>query len=163
MSLTDTVESFQDYVSVVWHRNFVVIREGGFVFILFYRSGYVNVTGVKSHATLPLALSCFATLFGLRSSELDRVAVVDNLTLSGHFGREVDLEALGRAVENGDGGGDVSFSVDCFSYFPGVFVRFRDLGTAICFRSGSYVIIGCRTTCQARDIFSRVTALIGAG
>lgn len=135
------------------HHNFVVFKSQ-FVYIIFPQSGWVNATKIPTTSKIKDSVTFFLEYFGFTRSDLEGTARIDNITASGSFHQEINLNQL----HNFD-------SSECVmrydpNYFPGVFIKVFNEGTIIVFRKGSYSIIGAKCATQVQSIYRKTAALI---
>ena len=130
---------------VAIYQNFLVYREK-YIYTVFGGSGYINVTKVKTFEDIPPCITNFCDIFHLSLHQLQPSLGIDNITASGSLRRKLDLNSLRSA-----------FSQHKFKYnpnsFPGCFVKFKDLGSIIIFKNGSYSIVGAKCKAHVTQIY----------
>lgn len=158
-------------------RNFYIVRfpeRPRCAYTVFPRSGCVNVTGLRSTEEACEALSALGTRLDASDEEVDGWA--KKIVNSTFYGSIVCSErsvttcrVLSRAAAaaNGGGGGGNGGGRDEMhislrtQFFPGARVRWAGKGTVNFFNNGKYVIVGARSRAAARELHSKICALMG--
>jgi TATA-box binding protein (TBP) (component of TFIID and TFIIIB) len=140
------------------YHNFIVIRLQH-TFIIFPKSGTVNVTGVRCLCLLSKAVEDFCVKFGVNSN-LITIPIVDNITASGKFDRSIDLLKLKKIVNNPNNTSSIISVTSNPSYFPSAFCRTIGSTTCSVFPKGSYNIIGAKCQKDIQEIMKHMTVLI---
>lgn len=132
------------------HNNFIVLKisEDGykFVYIIFSKSGFVNVTGIRGFHELKPSLSLFTKYFGYvvpyQKIVIDNIVSSGSLNLKSSRCARLKLEDIKTKLKE-DKNYFISLNVH---YFPGLIIRhkFKKHGTIILFSTGSYIIQGCK-------------------
>lgn len=120
--------------------NLYVLRNK-FIYIIFPKSNYVNVTGIKNYTDLPLATEHFCDISSLPYSCLSSI-IIDNTTYSGSLSTKLNLRKIYIKLRGENL--KVRFNP---SFFPGLFLKLSSVGRIIVFSSGKFNIIGSK--CQA--------------
>lgn len=141
------------------HHNFIVFRNK-YVFIIFFDSGAVNITGIKSFGYITEALKTFHSTFGIKRRHVTDL-IVDNVSANGDFGHQINLSHLKQLINKTEEGDKLitsaSFNVN---YFPAVFCKTFKIGTILVFSSGKYNIVGAKCQSHLQEIFKETSALI---
>ena len=134
-------------ISLKFHHNFAVVRSK-YVYIIWYQSGFVNVTKIKSEKHVKRACKHLYKILDLPYDLCH--SVVDNITASGKFNHCLNLRKLAIYLENNN------FKIKYNRYkFPAIFVKVFNCGTFTIFGSGSYNIIGCRSINNLMTVFEK--------
>jgi TATA-box binding protein (TBP) (component of TFIID and TFIIIB) len=142
-------------------RNYIVVREK-FIYTIFPRHGYINVSNIKNWEELLEVLPHFANSFNVDIYQISEQRLkVDNTTSGGHFRRQINLVKLKELFNNNI---DQQFPKAVFHYdrnrFPGAFLKSKSLGTAVLHTSGGYSIIGAKSQKDIDFIYSWMCAYI---
>jgi TATA-box binding protein (TBP) (component of TFIID and TFIIIB) len=158
--LREEIKKLSTVQSVKTHHNFIVFKNS-FVFIIFFNSGTVNITGIKSFSNISDAICCFCTTFNISRSSIKSETIVDNITATGSFGRTVNLRNLKETINNG-GKTESKISAASFNpnYFPAVFCKTFGIGTVLVFGSGKYNIVGAKCQEHVLEIFRLISVFI---
>lgn len=135
------------------HHNFYVVRKR-FVYIIFYKNSFINITKIRSEQEIKSAILELSELLKITRRDILGTVVIDNITASGKFGKQINLLSFHQknSLEFG-----TRFNITCF---PGLFIKLPGLGTIILFRTGSYTIIGAKCKTNINHIFRIVQALV---
>lgn len=145
------------------YSNFVCIRFKPFVFIIFPKSGHVNVSGICSFSNIKTALNQFNSQFETNIQE-ENISV-DNITASGKLSKEkIRLQDLNYS----------SLPVTVFIrpyYFPSAIIRHihdknkqtHRLPSIILFTNGKYIIVGGRSVEEVEKSFQTLCVIIKTG
>lgn len=139
---------------VRFHSNFWTVRppgEGNLVYVVFPKSGHVNVSGIKDFEETELARVKFEKLFGARSTG---AFCVDNSTAVGAIPfQNVSPAGLYKTVVE-----QQHFPFPCTvsirpHYFPSVLLRPKHrcrhrISTVILFSNGKFIIVGAKRPSQ---------------
>jgi len=135
------------------YHNFFVLRYK-FVYNVFPQSGFVNVTKLKKNTDIHLCVEKFCEYFSLKRESISGTLTIDNITLSGKFEKELNLQNIAERLCP-----DFQVKYD-INFFPGLFMKFSQLGTILLFRTGSYSIVGCKKVSDSQTIFLKLCAII---
>jgi TATA-box binding protein (TBP) (component of TFIID and TFIIIB) len=132
-------------ISIKFYHNFFVIREK-YVYIIWYKCGFVNVTKIKSENDIICALNHFCTTFDIYN--VSDGIIVDNITASGKINQFINLKKLSAFLI------DQHFEIKYNKFkFPAIFVKIYKFGTLTIFGSGSFNIIGCRSMTDLSAVY----------
>jgi len=135
------------------HHNFVVFRgdiKDSFVFIIFPKSGFVNVTKLKGFEDISESVKFFCDLFHISRHSITSGIVIDNITATGSFQKSLNLQILKELCS------DSAYNPN---FFPGLFVR-RSIGTIIVFHSGRYCLVGAKCMENLMDLYQEILVII---
>lgn len=156
IDLLKKIKGIEEFCSVKWHVNFAVVRDVCAIFIIYYSSNFINVTGVKRIRSISSVISTFCSLFGIDTTAILSPYVIDNITASGSFNRIIDLSKLKERLNSSS-----IFTCGYNSiYFPGAFCKTTNLGLVTVFRTGSYVILGGKCTKNVNKVLKHMLAVI---
>jgi len=141
------------------YHNFTVLR-GKNTYIVFTKSGTVNITGVRSLTVLSRAVNNFCKQFGVNKDLITR-PIIDNITATGSFQRPINLLKLKQLVNNNkeNTSGIISVASNP-SYFPSAFCRTSNSTTCSVFEKGTYNIIGAKCQKEIQEVMKQMNALI---
>jgi TATA-box binding protein (TBP) (component of TFIID and TFIIIB) len=141
------------------HHNFLVFRHT-YVYIVFFHSGTVNVTGVRRHEEISEAVFLFCQEFRVDRQGVSRVTV-DNITATGDLCKEVNLRLLKRsinAVQQQQENSLLQFTASYnLSHFPACFLR-SEKGTVLLFSSGRFNIVGSKCRRDVNKVYQGLLA-----
>lgn len=144
-----------------WYNNFFVYKSGEKkpTFIIFPKRGFVNVTGIKSFAEIPLLIPLFCEIFHVEERDITSGVTVDNISAAGNFRRRVDLVQLQQHVNKK---GEKKYFTVHFdrNFFPGAFCRTSGFGTLTLFPTGKYVLVGVKCLEHAEKTVQAMIAII---
>lgn len=130
--------SLDTNMNVKLYHNFCVLRDK-FVYIIWFNSGFVNVTKITSPDMMETSILHFCKVFSIRSKHVSSF-IIDNLTASGKLQCKINLRQLSSLKVDKTLMG-IDYNV---AKFPGAFIHVYNEGTFTIFGSGSYNIIGCK-------------------
>jgi TATA-box binding protein (TBP) (component of TFIID and TFIIIB) len=144
------------------HHNFIVFRND-FVFIIFFGSGTVNITGIKSFSHITEALQTFCTTFHTRRRHIQGLTV-DNVSANGQFSHLVDLVQLKQVINQREDKGDKLISSVSFNtnYFPAAFCKTFSIGTILVFNSGRFNIVGAKCQSHVLEIYTEMLSVVNS-
>lgn len=160
--VTEVLRSRED---TVCYNNYFVVKNR-FSFIIFPKSGFVNITGIKSFSHLPEVIPHFCKLFPhVGEKNIASEIVIDNISAAGNFGQRVDLVCLqhtvNRSKERGGAREKTCFTVHFDrNFFPGAFCRTRGFGTLTVFPSGKYVVVGAKCLEHVDKVVQQMLVII---
>ena len=130
------------------------------MFIIFFKKGAVNITGIKRFDDLSNAVENFCATFGINLQNISNY-IIDNVCAHGNFGRALDLEDLKQRINRKE---HVSSRIETatlnISYFPAAFCKTFCIGTVLVFYSGKYNIVGAKCQQQVDEIFQEILVYI---
>jgi len=147
------------------YSNFVVFS-GLRVYIIFFKSGYVNVTGIKNHEELSEAIYDFCRELGVSRLHITSGVVIDNISAYGAFGKPIRLKRLYEVLHEDNFGhvndGKLKYNQ---TYFPALFSKEyqsgeKKLGTILVYRSGKYTIVGAKCLKDLNQVYDQMNATI---
>lgn len=141
--------------SVVQHSNFTVIRSE-FVFIIFWSSGYVNVTKIKNFADIKKVFPEFIELTDIQP--VSRISI-HNIHAFGVWKNNHNLNDLRIKLRRADLNSNIGVSFNP-SFFPGLIIRIKNLGTFILFQSGKFAFLGVKSLKNLEKISHQICAVI---
>lgn len=122
---------------------------GGWVYTVFFKGTHINVTKLKSEEEILPACQWICNQLLLVFNSVTVKVKIDNMTASGDLGKElmssVSLRKLCLLLNEDEDLGErtgVTFARYNSQKFPGCFIKFSHLGTAILFKTGKFVIVG---------------------
>lgn len=125
--------------SVKHYHNFSVIRDR-FVFSIFWKKGYVNVTKLKCFSHIEQTIVCIISLLDLERQDIVDTPIIHNICASGRFSRPLNLTLTKKKLEEKN-----IRTIKNLSFFPALFVKIVGLGTVVCFQNGKYSLVGVNT------------------
>jgi len=140
------------------HGNFFVFRPKVkfCVFIIFPRSGFVNITGLKKEDKFPEAINLFLNHFQL-NSRLTSLKI-DNITACSKIRKFANIEVVEQILLSKK---EKLLSIKFNSYiFPSLYLKIKEKGTIIIFNSGKFNIVGLSCQSKIKDQISILSALI---
>jgi TATA-box binding protein (TBP) (component of TFIID and TFIIIB) len=145
--------SNSDQYDIKEYHNFTVFR-GEFVFIIFFKSGFVNATKVKSYEEVSKCVNYFCGVFHFSLKHIKPSVKIDNITCSGDLNYEINLLDVTKCMGSDE---TCRFSPQ---FFPACFIRVNSFGTAIVFSNGSYSLVGSKCLAHVLATQSRMIAII---
>jgi TATA-box binding protein (TBP) (component of TFIID and TFIIIB) len=144
------------------HHNFIVFRND-FVFIIFFSSGTVNITGIKGFSHITSALQTFCTVFNIKRRHLQDLTV-DNVSANGQFSQLLDLAQLKQVINEREEKGDKLISSVSYNtnYFPAAFCKTFSIGTILVFNSGRFNIVGAKCQSHIREIYTEMLGIVNS-
>ena len=137
------------------------VYKSKYTYIVFHKADYVNVTGVPDITEICKAVRHFCYLFNIPTHRLIRKSMqVDNLTVSGCFKKEFDLNSVKRLLQ------DLSPKIIRVLFnqcrFPGMSINLtavnhkhiRKSPTLILFSNGKFTIVGGKCLEEANKIYA---------
>ena len=142
------------------------------MYTIFYRSGHINISGIRTFESIKEAILNLNFHFVLNVS-LDNI-VVDNSTASGKF-KKFDKSIINRITSSSLAS---AFNISIRPhYFPSIIIRERSsfhsqsthkkrlkkivsFATCILFTNGKFIIVGGKSECMIRETFHQLCALI---
>jgi TATA-box binding protein (TBP) (component of TFIID and TFIIIB) len=139
------------------------VFRNSFVFVIFFSSGVVNVTGIKSFGYITQALQTFCTTFKIKRRHIQDL-VIDNVSANGQYNCPIDLSLLKQVINQRDNKEDNLISSASFnnSYFPAAFCRTYSVGTILVFGSGRYNIVGAKCQSHVLEIYNEMLAIVSS-
>lgn len=141
------------------HSNFVSLRHTPYAFVIFAKSGHVNVSGIETFEDIKNIVPVVKHQLGV-DIHPDNIKI-DNSTASGKLQSNnfhlLDLQS--RAASLG-----VLVSIRPH-FFPSALIRqkkrlsTRGKGTIILFQNGKFIIVGCRSLSTIEDTYNQLCAI----
>jgi TATA-box binding protein (TBP) (component of TFIID and TFIIIB) len=127
--------------------NSYILIKNIYTFNIFKKSNIVNITGIPSFEHISTAIAKFQSLLSIPPiyTEIN----VDNTTANGQFPQRLPFQALTNIS-------DCSVRYNP-SLFPGAFLTLQNKRKVILFKSGKYIIIGCKSQEEINESFSLLT------
>lgn len=143
---------------VIKHFNFYILKKAScsdarFTYTIFPTNAYVNATGLSSFEDLATCLSEFGDILHLRRNQLKDFKI-DNITASGQLSRKINLAAASSCLARS------GIFCQASNNFPGIVVKFPNLGTILLFSSGKYSIVGLKCAHNSTLIVQKVNAVL---
>lgn len=138
--------------------NFYVLRLSHYTFTVFQKTSFVNVTGVRNFEDIDNALFIFNVYLNQKVEKED--IVIDCTTASGKTvgGKTLDLVRIKNYIDrNKSEDATASFNPH---YFPAAIVRRKKQGTTILFRSGSYIIVGSKSSEGIKSVYKSTCRML---
>ena len=139
---------------VKFGKNFAVIRASGFVYTLNY-SGYINITKIAHLLDAEKAITALHELIQIPKNCTG--FNVDNITASGNFGCRVRIVDLKYFFDSNQNLGKFCFRP---SSFCGANIKYPSFGTIIIFDTGSYTIVGSKTSDQVNQVYHETRKIL---
>lgn len=154
--------------SIKLYHNFVTVRpwtsqeqDVRTVFVIFPKSGHVNVSGIRGFDRVGHALTAFNSVFKTNIGP-ERVTV-SNSTSSGRLKTRLDIVRLRRFVETDPDCKRDNITLGLRPHsFPGALLRRKGSASAILFANGKYTIIGAKSREEVTSCLCTVNALVEA-
>lgn len=127
--------------------SYILLRHK-YLFTVYFKSNLINITGIPSFMQINEAVKRFCKL-ALISFPIKISISIDNTTSNGQFPYKIDFKVLCKCLLNSN----YSLRYNP-SLFPGAFLALPNQKKAILFKSGKYIIIGCKTKKQIIDSFN---------
>jgi TATA-box binding protein (TBP) (component of TFIID and TFIIIB) len=155
---TAAVAATSDVIMREYH-NFYTVKGGRFVYIMYYSSGYCNVTGIKSMDLIDDVMSEVGKTFGVPRRALHN-AGVDNICASGTLATgRVNIYKIHTYLQ-GEPQLQLTSCHD-INIFPGLFIRCRRKRFTISlFQSGKYCIVGANSIEVVSKAFEILTSIV---
>ena len=143
---------------LVRHGNLIVLKYK-FVFIIFETSGFINATGIKSLEEIRKCLKVFRIILNIRKRDIRNITV-DNITASGNFDQQLNLYKIRQKIHANHNLQKSVLANYNRDIFPGLFLKYKKIGTIILFSSGKYSIVGIKCRANMYKIFQETNVLI---
>jgi TATA-box binding protein (TBP) (component of TFIID and TFIIIB) len=130
-----------------------IILKRRYTFTVYFKSNLVNITGIPSFEHIFPAVSYFCRLAPINFQGKTRIAI-DNSTSNGHFPFKIDFKLLSKCLAN-----QTSIRYNP-SLFPGAFLALPNGKKTILFKSGKYIIVGCKSKKQIFNSFDLLRTLL---
>jgi TATA-box binding protein (TBP) (component of TFIID and TFIIIB) len=156
------------------NRNYIAIKNILF-FTIWERVGRINITGIKSIAGIPSALTEFSKQFNILETEILQVTI-DNIFASGSLNRRINLRILKELINSEKPSPHDVFQFTCEfnpEKFPAAYCRSRSInsqtikpgcvkkrGTVVVFGSGKFNILGAKCVQDVTTLTQDLIALI---
>jgi len=130
------------------HGNFFVFRPRCFVYIIFPKARFVNITGIKHKSQFVEATKKFVDYFYLKSES--PVIKIDNITACSRINNFCGLDTFEKVLLKNK---QKILSIKFNSYiFPSIYLKLENKGTLIFFNSGKFNIVGlpCSETIESQ-------------
>lgn len=129
--------------------NSYIILKSIYTFTIYYKSNLVNITGIPNFQAIPLALQQFHML-AATFLDFECSVAIDNSTANGQFNNKINFNVLNKHYP-------IRYNP---SLFPGAFLILPNKKRIILFKSGKYVIVGCKSQDQINDSFIQLQRII---
>jgi TATA-box binding protein (TBP) (component of TFIID and TFIIIB) len=139
--------------------NFIVFKSE-YVFIIFFNCGTVNITGIKCLTDISQAVYIFCQTFDISRGNLAGSIIIDNITASGSFNREVNLRTLKEKINDSENKSRINSASFNPNYFPAAFCKTFGIGTILIFGGGKYNIVGAKSQQDVTDVFNLAKELL---
>jgi TATA-box binding protein (TBP) (component of TFIID and TFIIIB) len=139
--------------------NFIVFRSS-FIFTIFFKSGTVNITGIQRLTDISQAVSVFCQTFDISRRDIVDSIIIDNITASGSFNRDINLRNLKEKINGGKNESRIKSASFNPNYFPAAFCKTFGIGTILIFGSGKYNIVGAKSQLDVMEVFNLATTII---
>lgn len=126
------------------------ILKSKYTYTIYHKSNIINITGIPGFDAIELAIKHLTTITGI-PYDSTRLVKVDNTTASGQFLHKLDLASLYKC------GHKVRYNP---SLFPGAFLTLPNGITTILFKSGRYIIVGCKSSEHIQTSFDALSAIL---
>lgn len=166
----DTLTSTENKgYTITHHSNFSTVKlcanahHSPYVYVVFPKRGYVNVSGIRDFNECELARVKFEHVLGVKAITKFRI---DNSTASGQFPfQRIHLPDLLR-VQTNHRGYPCTISLRPH-YFPAALVRpldhvrrRRQIGTCILFANSKFIVVGSRSPAQTAHSVHNLQSLV---
>ncbi len=129
--------------------NSYLILKCRYTFTIYHKSNVINITGIPNFSEITTAVKHFATLSQI-PYDPSILIKVDNTTASGKFSHRINFSSLSNC------GCVVRYN----PLFPGAFLTLPNNIKTIIFKSGKYVIIGCKSEEHIFASFSALSVIV---
>ena len=143
--------ALKEYISQLKKRackitsSYIILRHR-YTFTIYFKSNLVNITGIPSFEHINTAVKSFCKL-AVISYPFKIHIKIDNTTSNGQFVHKIDFKVLSKCL-------DRQYSIRYNpSLFPGAFLALPNHKKTILFKSGKYIIVGCKSQKQIFDSF----------
>lgn len=144
-----------DHLSTKHSHNFSVLRNK-YVYIIYWTSGYVNVTGIKQEALIADSQLHFSYLMNIKEEISD--PSIHNICASGRFSNQIDLERIHEIVREKS----LLSAIYNLSYFPALFLKNPKYGTCVMYKNGKYSLVGVKKTENIIPFIEKVRELLNS-
>ena len=124
-------------------RNITTVRRSKYVYNIFESSGTINATGIRSTEEITDCINIICFDCNLLKSDISET-IVDNLTASGTYNKEIDLKSVLRNINTIAQNKNQIDACYGRNTYPGVFCAHHGLGTIIVYSNGKYSIVGAK-------------------
>jgi len=158
LMIRKAIEEKKKDLSIKTFHNFTVIHHKPLKYIIFSRSGHVNLIGTKNFSEIDQSLKHFGEFIGYTPTEYK--IVNSTWTAKIESCRQPSIIDLHRVQRECIGG---KYHTRCSlrpSIFPAGVLRFNNLPTAILFKNGTVNIVGAKGEKEARQSFRNVLSKI---
>lgn len=147
------VQNDCENLNLKWYKNFVVLR-AKFVYIIFWSSGYVNVTKIRELSDIRQVFEEFSRLTGIATSSKFKI---QNIHAFGRLNNIPNLHQCYQKIRDYESGEFTVFFNP--SFFHGLKI-YNHLGTFLLFQSGNYSFLGCRSMKNLNKLSSAICAVM---
>lgn len=131
------------------YTNSYLIVKDKYTFTIYHKSNIVNITGIPTFEEISTAVEQFAILSTL-PYDPTLIIKIDNTTVSGKFPFKINFSLLSQC------GCVVRYT----PLFPGAFVTLPNNIKTILFKSGKYVIVGCKSKEHVHASFRSLSEIV---
>lgn len=125
--------------------NYLIVK-GQFTYTVYHSAKVGNITGIPTFSKIRKALRGFCRIFDFKRSNLFHIRV-DNTTASGQYLKKINFWKLSKCL------GKNWILRHNPSLFPGAFFNLRTGKKVIIFKSGNYIILGCKSKLMLKESF----------
>ena len=143
--------------SIKFYKNFLVLKSD-YTYIIF-KNGTVNVTGLKNLIELTDIINKFSLDFKIPKDLLSTDVIIDNITGSGSFEKNINLRRLQLHLSNQCELSDIQTKLN-FSYFPALICKDFKKGTILIFGNGNYTIVGSKNQADMINVYLKARNII---
>ena len=138
-------------VNTKHYHNFSIIRTQ-YVYSVFWKSGYINITKIPDLHGIEKAVSHISSILSIDRDHI-QPHTIHNICASGDFSRTFNLSRLKKALSKEK---DINVSRN-LSAFPALFLRYPNLGTCVLFQNGKYSLVGVNEDRKLTHLIRKVT------
>lgn len=143
----------------ITHSNFITLRSTPYVFVIFAKSGHVNVSGIRNFEDIKNIIPKIKDQLCVDVQESD--IVIDNSTASGQISNiNLNFHKLQKqAIANN------VLVILRPHFFPSALIRQKKTseriikGTIILFQNGKFIIVGCKSYSAIEETFKQLCVL----
>lgn len=148
-SARERCSKFTDY------HNFSVIRDKH-VFSIFWDSGYINATKIKSFREIEQAVSNISNILNVSRNQFSEKPTIHNICASGRLLINLNLTKLKNNLLQFE---DIKITRNLAS-FPALFIKIPQLGTCVLFQNGKYSLVGIKSEDKIVQLYERIKDLV---
>ena len=139
------------------HSNFITLRSTPYVFVIFAKSGHVNVSGIRNFEDIKNIIPTVKDQLCVDVQASD--IVIDNSTASGQISK-INFHDLQKHASTHN-----VLVILRPHFFPSALIRQKKTsqnivkGTIILFQNGKFIIVGCKSYSAIEETFHQLCVL----